>query len=113
MVYVYRNLHKNCWSVLRGGKLHAHRHRLNLRDVQFRVRPAGQKRAVREGRKNVHAFAIGHITSPGLPEGKAVPVRYDLPKGRFVDSQGREVVGARIALLFPEGSVQVFDPRYA
>ena len=54
---VYRNLHKQCWSVLYKGKVIAHPKRLTLSNVKWVVQPGGNARVRQEGRKNVHAFA--------------------------------------------------------
>lgn len=64
-VRVYRNLHKQCYSVQQKGRVVAHTETLCLRDVQFIVQPAGRDRVRREGRKNVHAFSKGIIV-PGV-----------------------------------------------
>lgn len=56
---VYWNLHKNIWSLREKGKVVAHMGAVGLRDVTFRVQPAGRARVIREGKKNVHAFAHG------------------------------------------------------
>jgi len=40
------------------GKVAGHYESAVLRDVEFRVRPGGRARVLRDGRKNVHAFAI-------------------------------------------------------
>ena len=62
---VYFNLHKKVWSIMtktpKGWRVTGHAARLVLRDVRFVVSQAGRERTVREGRKNVHAFAIGTI----------------------------------------------------
>lgn len=61
-VMVYRNLNQKCWSVLgKGHKLLLHAEALVLQDCQFVVQEGGRQRVLREGRKNVHAFAKGTI----------------------------------------------------
>lgn len=61
-VKVYRNLNRKCWSVLgKGNKLLLHADALVLQDCTFVVQEGGRQRVVREGRKNVHAFAQGEI----------------------------------------------------
>lgn len=62
-VDVYRNIHKKCWSVRHKGKVIAHVNKIVLRDCQLVVQPAGNARAKREQRKNVHAFVRGYISS--------------------------------------------------
>lgn len=63
-VFVYRNLHRQCWSVkaLEGpdkGRVIAHRSYVMLRDVRGKVSEAGRQRVLTEGRKNVHAGLVG------------------------------------------------------
>jgi hypothetical protein len=62
-VEVYWNLHRSCWSVRRaGGRVLYHARAVTLDDVTWVVQPAGRARVLREGRKNVHAFARGTLT---------------------------------------------------
>ena len=62
-VEVYWNLHKKCWSIRHAhGKLIAyrpHRNYLEMQDVAWVVQQGGRERVLREGKKNVHAFARG------------------------------------------------------
>ena len=60
-VEVYRNLHKDCWSVRQRGIVRFHCSRINLKDCKFVVQPAGHAKVVREKKKNVHAFVRGHL----------------------------------------------------
>jgi hypothetical protein len=61
---VYRNLHKNCFSVLKynpekkGYRLHDHVHHAFLDNVEARVSEAGRQKVLREKQKNVHAFLL-------------------------------------------------------
>jgi hypothetical protein len=63
-VDVYRNLHKDCFSV-RGreshnrGKVICHLDELFVADVEFAVQRAGQKKVRETRKKNVHAFVRG------------------------------------------------------
>ena len=63
-VRMYWNLHKNVWSVqdCKTGRVTDHVTAMTLADAKFVVRKAGQERVRREGKKNVHAFAVGHIS---------------------------------------------------
>ena len=69
-VRVYWNLHKKCWSIqdAKSGLVIDHRYDVTLEQAKFVVRKGGQKRVRDEGKKNVHAFAVGYIcllyTSP-------------------------------------------------
>ena len=60
-IEVYRNLHKKCWSVRQDGLGKFHCHRVNLRDCQMVVQPAGRAKVLREQKKNVHAFVRGYL----------------------------------------------------
>ena len=57
-VEVYRNLHKNCFSVraLTGenkGKVIDHVQEITLKDVKFAVQPAGRKSVLKEKQKKI------------------------------------------------------------
>jgi len=71
-VEVYRNLHKNCWSVRdnKTGLVLRHVDEIHLENADLVVRPAGRERVLQEKRKNVHAFAKGEVTAwiPRLPD---------------------------------------------
>ena len=62
-VRVYWNLHRNCWSIqdCKSNKVVSHRQFITIRDAKFVVRKGGQKRVRQEGKKNVHAFAVGYV----------------------------------------------------
>jgi hypothetical protein len=66
-VRVYRNLHKDCWSVQRKGFVVAHADAVMLKAVNFKVQPGGYDRFQREQRKNVHAFVCGTLVSLNGP----------------------------------------------
>ena len=60
-VRVYRNLHKDCYSVKQGSLVRCHADQVTLRCCQFIVSKAGQKRVRDERKKNVHAFIEGYV----------------------------------------------------
>ena len=65
-VFVYRNLHKKCFSIkaLEGpmkGRVIGHDSSVVLKDVGFKVSEAGRQRVLKELRKNVHAGVIGRL----------------------------------------------------
>ena len=62
-VEVYKNLHKQMWSVRQGGKVLEHCETIMLRDCRFVVQPAGRAKVLRERKKNVHAFIRGYVSS--------------------------------------------------
>ena len=60
-VYVYKNLHRNCYSVRQDGLVKMHTDSICLYDAQFRVGKKGRERVVKTGVKNVHAGVSGYI----------------------------------------------------
>lgn len=63
-VKVYYHFRKKCWSVVHNGKVVVHLDSLLIKDVIFHVQQAGRERVIREGRKNVHAYAAGTLVAP-------------------------------------------------
>ncbi|QFG10453.1 hypothetical protein KIV65_gp14 [Mycobacterium phage Anthony] len=67
-VFVYRNLHKGCYSVRAEegpdkGRVVAHSEHVLLGGVTPKVSAAGRDRVRRERRKNVHAGLTGELLS--------------------------------------------------
>lgn len=60
-VRVYRNLHKDCYSVKQDGLVKCHADQVTLQEVKFIVSKAGQKRVRDEKKKNVHAYLEGYV----------------------------------------------------
>ena len=58
---LYWNLHKKKWSLQdrQTGRVAHHVTAYTMYDAKFVVRPSGQAKVRREGKKNVHAFAVG------------------------------------------------------
>ena len=63
-VFIYKNLHKDCWSVKQDGLVKMHTHDLTLFDCSFRVNQRGRQQVLEERRKNVHAGISGYIDLP-------------------------------------------------
>jgi hypothetical protein len=80
---IYRNLHKNCFSVLKydrekkGYRLYAHVDEAIISQVKTKVSEAGRRRVLKEKSKNVHAFILAKSFSP-LPSGtlRLIPHAY-------------------------------------
>ena len=64
-VKVYRNLHKDCFSVVsvKTGKVIAHTENIELKNCKFHVQPAGRKKVLEQKRKNVHAYVTGDLVA--------------------------------------------------
>lgn len=65
-VEVYKNLHKNCWSVRdkKSKKVILHAVDLYLTDCVFKVSSQGRARVLRDKAKNVHAWVEGTLHKP-------------------------------------------------
>ena len=71
-VFVYRNLHKDCWSIkaLEGnnkGRVIYHAQTVTLSNCTFKVSKAGRERVLRDKRKNVHAGVAGELIRVNIP----------------------------------------------
>tara|TARA_R100001086_G_scaffold115082_1_gene58763 strand:- start:971 stop:1459 length:489 start_codon:yes stop_codon:yes gene_type:complete len=75
-VRVYRNLTRDCYSIQQGGIVKAHADSVVLEDVAWTVSQPGRRRVIRDGKKNVHAFAVGYLV-PTTTAAYAAPVRYN------------------------------------
>jgi hypothetical protein len=88
-VKVYFNLHKKLFSVqdAKTGLVIGHTEAINLLDCTFKVSEAGRQRVLKEQKKNVHAFVIGHYVTDQegqeQEQAKYNPYKYS----SFVDSQ--------------------------
>ncbi len=77
-VFVYRNLHKRCFSVkdVKTGLVIAHVDSIVLTNCQFKVSQAGRTRVLKEKRKNVHAGVVG-IWTEQTPRKMKTSVKYN------------------------------------
>lgn len=81
-VFVYRNLHKKCYSVksLKTGRVIAHVDSIELIGAVFKVSEAGRQRVIRTKQKNVHAGVVGIWSNTGSLVTDSVtynPYRFD------------------------------------
>ena len=139
-VFVYFNLHKQCYSILSKsgsakGKVVAHADRVAVINPVFKVSEKGRQKVINEQRKNVHAGVVGELsTFDGVPTRWGVEVGLEgctiLPNespalhnwtgltynpykfDSFVDKNTLEPVDdALIALLVP-GATWAYSPTY-
>ena len=75
-VFIYKNLHKDCWSLKQDGLVKAHMHDLTMFDCSFRVNAKGREKVLKEKRKNVHAGISGYIDSPWVMNALAVQTKF-------------------------------------
>jgi len=100
-VFVYYNLHKHCWSVRYKGKVIKHLDYITLSDCEFKVSLAGQRRVIKERRKNVHAGVYGIWVESTKARGKTCEsVTYNPYRGPyFTDSVGGPVHSAELVVM--------------
>lgn len=130
-IFVYRNLHKKCYSIRKNGLVIARGKWVEIQALLnnqgngyepftagFRVNPAGRRKVLAEKKKNVHAFAWGyeatteHDHPPGYLEAcvelmkpELVKVTYNPYKAGYfyVEETGDPVGGAEKIYLTPGG----------
>jgi hypothetical protein len=113
-VFVYRNLHRDCWSAkaMDGplkGKVIYHAKEIPLWGCDFKVSQAGRARVLREKSKNVHAGVMGYMyddmLAPAIKAGDRItynPYRYNT----FVEADtGLPVFHADYACMKEDKSV--------
>lgn len=117
-IKVARNLHRQRLSIRRkDGKVAGYAQSLKLADVQFHVSEAGRQRCIREGKKNVHAFASGRLSVGPQPANRAdivIDVSYNPYRmGSFYDkATGEPVEGAEALLIWATGEMMALNPTY-
>ena len=60
-VRVFKNWKLGCYNIMQSGKLLASAKQVRLSGVEFLVRSSGRRRMLESGRRNVHAYAVGHL----------------------------------------------------
>lgn len=105
-VEVYRNLHKECWSVrdAKTKRVLGHCRNIALNDVSFHVSEAGRQRVLRNKQKNVHAYITGTVRDLEAPEdrktGTTAFIKYNPYKHEtFVNDLDEPVTHADVATL--------------
>jgi len=94
-VMVYRNLHKNCFSVVdtKTGKVIMHTKEITLSNVKFKVRKGGRQKAILSKQKNVHAFVCGTISQEDADLNQMVRLSYNPFKyGYFFNTTNEDPV---------------------
>lgn len=119
LVDVYRNLHKHCWSVRAAcgshrGRVIGHATSVLLRHCTFHISESGRLRAVREGRKNVHAHVRGRLLRYDLEHMDRVPflrnpvhASYSIHMPQFMTDDCEPVVKAAHVLAAESGRLLI------
>ena len=116
-VYVYKNLHKDCWSIKQHGLVKAHipqGESIGLWDCYFHVDMKGREKVLREKRKNVHAFVKGYLqdaenvnTDRPATEVTYNPYKYET----FVDKNTEKFVYYADEVLLSHNQVTAYIPQ--
>lgn len=120
-VEVYRNLNRKGvqYSIRQNGLVVGHTDFVDLKECYFIVQEAGRQRALRTGRRNVHAFVTGYLVgistdSELMRFSGPFTGRYDMKgTGRFVvDRNGIwDPVLAAMRVRLDHECLQVWMPR--
>jgi hypothetical protein len=113
-VKVYRNLHKQCWSVKHKQKVIARKYILTLSNATFKVSQTGRNRVLKEKKKNVHAFVCGELVEVWSEEfGVAVEVTYNPYKydSFVVKATGEVIVSADYVIFKTLGECYAINPQ--
>ena len=105
-VRVYRNLRKECFSVMEKGRVIDHVSNVILANAKLIVSEAGRQRVLRDKRKNVHAFVEGgRLPDAGayslltFRSWKACPVRYNPYTGPSFMTEDGPIASAPYVVL--------------
>lgn len=101
MTDVYRNRTRRVWSVRDHGRVSGHAPALALADATFRVSESGRLRALRTGRREVHAVVSGMLVDAPPPPG-AIPVGYRIEEPGFRRRDTGQVILTASRVYFTE-----------
>lgn len=104
IVRVYRNLHRNCFSVQTKSegrwRVSQHTNDLTLEDVSFRVYEKARQRVIKTKNKSPHAYLTGSVSKIDIPDTDLIRVRYNpYVRGDFFSEDGRAIRTAKFAKL--------------
>ena len=112
-VRVFKNWKLGCYNIMRSGKLLTSARQVHLSGVEFLVRESGRRRMIENGRRNIHAYAVGTLVDYVHPE---EPRDLDKVSGRsvfynpykfssFVDNETQDPIMAADFARFDESGV--------
>jgi hypothetical protein len=114
---VYRNTHRDRWSIMERGRGVRHSRVVILSDAALVVRPGGHAAAVRRGHKTVHAFARGTLVLDGryaFSPAKWQQLFYDYRTDdafHLLDATKTPVHRAEAVYLASDGGCWAFNPE--
>lgn len=105
-VFVYRNLNRQCLSIksMKSKLVIAHVQGIQLDDVKLKVSAKVRDKVRREGKKYVHAGAVGFVKGFDIPDTNCQRVTYNpYVNDTFVDTAGAPVFSAPEAYVGTSG----------
>ena len=113
-VDIYFNLHKNCYSVKKKGKVVYHLYEdeeLTLENVEFVVGKKGRERVLKEKRKNVHAYVRGIISDKKVKNSTEVSYDPYVADTFFLMRSYIQAAGKAAHMIYQAPSVLIKDGR--
>ena len=110
-VKVYRNLHRDAWSIMAAegpqkGRVVGYADAVAMINPELRVGQASRERAVREQSRNVHAFVVGELIEMDAIANPVYRVRYNPFRAScFHTTLGTCVFSGGFALLDRQGGL--------
>ena len=101
-VVVYRNLNRGGFSIKQKNLVVAHAEGFFLKDSIFVISDAGRNRAIKEGVRNVHAYALGLLSQTNLNVVEDCKLRYNPFDLSTPHVNGRPVLGHKFDAYFNE-----------
>lgn len=112
-VRIYYNLTRKCWSIMdyKTKRVFDHAHRVIIHDAKEKISVAGMKRAVDQGRRNVHAFYDGELHGyDPITANKANPTPKPGDKViRYNPFEGVPHFSTHAGTMMPSASALLFD----
>jgi hypothetical protein len=108
--YIYKNLHRNMFSIRHKGRVIEHARNVMVNDAVFKVSEAGRARVLKTKQKNVHAYVVADNYSIDIEEvhnldhSNVKMIRYNpYLHGFFFDKDGNKVESAKKLLVTNQG----------
>lgn len=102
-IQIYRNLQKECFSIMQDGVVVDYRLEISITSARFNVQPAGREKVRKSKVKNVHAMVTGYLedlypwTLSKFNHAIYNPYKHDT----FVDEETKEpVYSSYVAVLY-------------
>lgn len=108
MIRVYKNLHKNCYSIQQKinntWKVIEYSNEIILENCSFKIYENGRQKVIKEKRKNVHAFICGeklNLNSKQININNLVTISYNpyYSDSFYIKDSKEKIKSAKIIIL--------------